>query len=153
MASYNRVVLMGNLARDPDLRYTPSGNLPVVRTAIAVNRKFKDKEEVMFIDLVIFGKSAETLKSYATKGTQVLVEGRLSQNTWEQDGQKRFKHEIIVDNFQLMGSRHDRDESSTGGEYGSFPSKGSADERSTGGKADQFAFPGDTAEDDDDIPF
>lgn len=136
MASYNRVVLMGNLVRNPELRYAPGSNLPVARTAIAVNRRYKDKEEVMFIDLVIFGKQAETLQSYATKGTPVLVEGRLSQNSWEQDGQKRSKHEIIVENFQLVGSRRDRGE-------------GGMSESVSG----RFNSPGDMPDDDDDIPF
>ncbi len=135
MASFNRVVLMGNLVRNPELRYAPGNNLPIVRTAIAVNRRYKDKEEVMFIDLVIFGKQAETMNSYATKGTQVLIEGRLSQNTWEQDGQKRSKHEIIVENFQLVGSRREK-----------------SDESGMGGESGHFSSPSDMM-DDDDIPF
>lgn len=110
MASFNRVVLMGNLARDPELRYAQGNNIAVVRTAIAVNRRYKDKEEVMFIDLVVFGKQAETLSTYAKKGTQVLVEGRLQQNTWEDpNGQKRSKHEVLVEGFQLIGGGKDAD--------------------------------------------
>ena len=110
MAFFNKVVLLGNLVRDPELRFTQGNDLPVARTALAVNRKYRDREEVMFIDIVVFGKMAETLEAYTSKGSPLLVEGRLSQNVWEQEGQKRSKHEIIVTNFQLLGSRRDRDE-------------------------------------------
>ena len=109
MAAFNKVVLHGILVTDPELRVTQGNDLPVARTAIAVNRKYKDREEVMFIDIVVFGKLAEVLEAYATKGTPLLIDGRLSQNTWEQEGQKRSKHEIIVENFQLLGSRKDRE--------------------------------------------
>lgn len=135
MASYNRVVLLGNVVRNAELRYTPGSNLPVARTSLAVNRKYKDKEDTMYIDIVVFGKMAETLEAYATKGTPLLIEGRLSQNRWEQDGQKRSKHEIIVDNFQLLGGRKDRQ----------------ADD-SQGSDAGGFNTPSDVI-DDDDIPF
>ena len=135
MASFNKVVLLGNLVRDPELRFTQGNDLPVARTALAVNRKYRDKEEVMFIDIVVFGKMAETLEAYATKGSPLLVEGRLSQNTWEQEGQRRSKHEIIVENFQLMGSRRDRAE-------------GGDNMHNSG----NFSSPSD-AMDDDDIPF
>lgn len=134
MASYNKVIIMGNVVRNPELRYTPGSNMPVARTALAVNRKYKDKEEVMFIDIVVFGKLAETLESYATKGTPLLVDGRLSQSTWEQDGQKRSKHEIIVENFQLLGGRRDRAEGQGSNDAG-------------------FNAPSDSMGEDDDIPF
>jgi single-strand DNA-binding protein len=108
MASYNRVVLLGNVVRNPEIRYAPgNNNLPIARTALAVNSKYKDKENTMFIDIVVFGKLAETLGAYATQGTPLLVEGRLSQNKWEQDGKPRSKHEIIVDSFQLLGRKGD----------------------------------------------
>lgn len=135
MASFNKVVLLGNLVRDPELRFTQGNDLPVARTSLAVNRKYRDKEEVMFIDIVVFGKMAETLEAYATKGSPLLVEGRLSQNTWEQEGQRRSKHEIIVENFQLMGSRRDR------AEGGDMHNSGN------------FSSPSDSMDDDDDIPF
>lgn len=139
MATFNKIVLVGNLTKDPELRYTPGSNLPVVRTGIAVNRKYKDKEEVMFVDLVVFGKLAETLNTYAKKGTQLLVEGRLSQNTWEQDGQKRSKHEVIVDSFQLLSGW--KDEGSRGGANDPY---GRKNERSQSAQ---------TIDNDDDIPF
>lgn len=107
MASFNKVILLGNLTKAPELRYAQSSNIPVARTSIAVNNRYRDKEDVMFIDIVIFGKQAEILSSYAEKGTQLLVEGRLSQSIWEQqDGQKRSKHEVIVNNFQFSGSKN-----------------------------------------------
>jgi single-strand DNA-binding protein len=105
MASYNKVVLLGNVVRNPELHHVKGDSLSVVRTSIAVNHKYKDKEEVMFIDIVVFGKQADILNSYATKGTSLLIDGRLSQNSWEQNGVKRSKHEIIVDNFQLLNNR------------------------------------------------
>lgn len=133
MASYNRVVLLGNIVRDPELRYT-QGDLPVARTALAVNRTYKGKEEVMFIDIVVFGKQAENLQAYVTKGSPLLVEGRLSQNSWEQDGVKRSKHEIIVENFQFIGSRRDRNDDQPMHNSGNFA-------------------PSSEGDDDDDIPF
>lgn len=112
MGFFNKVILLGNVTRNPELRYIPGSGTAVVKTALAVNRKFKTgaetREEVMFIDIVIFGKQAETIAEYVTKGMPLLVEGRLSQNTWEQDGQKRTKHEIVVDTFQMVSGRRDR---------------------------------------------
>ncbi len=112
MSSFNRVILLGNIARDPAIRYSQD-SLPVVCSALAINRKYKSNNEVVFIDFVVFGKLAETMNTYAQKGTQVLIEGRLSQNTWEQDGQKRSKHEIIVESFQLISGG--KDNNSRGG--------------------------------------
>lgn len=134
MASFNKVVLLGNVVRNPELRYAPSTNMPIARSALAVNRRYKDKEEAMFIDFVVFGKLAETLEAYATKGTPLLIEGRLSQSSWEQDGVKRSRHEIIVETFQLLGGRRERTEDNT---------------RSGG----SFNAPEDSFVDDDDIPF
>ncbi|MDR2883527.1 MAG: single-stranded DNA-binding protein [Deferribacteraceae bacterium] len=138
MASFNKVVLLGNVVRNPEIRYAPgSNNLPIARTALAVSRKYKDKEETMFIDIVVFGKLAEVLESYATQGTPLLVEGRLSQNKWEQDGVKRSKHEIIVDSFQLLGGRKDR----------------AADDNSMHNAGSDSSFSASSDIDDDDIPF
>ena len=113
MANYNRIILVGNLTRDPQLKYLPS-QLPVVEFGMAVNHKFKtrdgqDRDEVLFIDCACFGKGAEVINNYCQKGKQLLVEGRLKYDTWEdkQGGGKRSKHSIVVDNFQLMGGRSD----------------------------------------------
>ncbi|GAB7140826.1 single-stranded DNA-binding protein [Deferribacterales bacterium RsTz2092] len=147
MASYNRVVLVGNLTRTPELRHTQETDLAVARTAIAVSRKYKEREEVMFIDLVMWGKQAEVLCQYATKGTPVLVEGKLSQNSWEQDGIKRTKHEIRVDSFQLLGSRRERTEDS-GGNFSSSDAGFSSAPAGVGAGAASAPVP-----EDEDIPF
>lgn len=109
MASYNRVILMGNLTRDPELRYTPGGTA-VANFAIAVNRRFKTedevREEVDFFDIVVWGKQAENCSEYLSKGRSVLVEGRLQQNRWEtSEGQKRSKVEVVANTVQFLGSR------------------------------------------------
>jgi single-strand DNA-binding protein len=112
MANYNRIILVGNLTRDPQLKYLPS-QTQVVEFGLAVNHKFKsqgqDREEVLFIDCACFGKGAEIINTYCHKGKPLLVEGRLKLDTWEdkQGGGKRSKHTVVVDNFQLMGGRSD----------------------------------------------
>lgn len=108
MASYNKVVLLGNVTRLPDVRNLTGSSTTVATTGIAVSKKYKDKEEVLFIDIVVFNKLAEIMGMYVTKGTPLLVEGRLSFRQWEQDGQKRSKHEIIVENFQIIGERREQ---------------------------------------------
>ncbi|HSZ55994.1 MAG TPA: single-stranded DNA-binding protein [Tepidisphaeraceae bacterium] len=125
MANYNRIILVGNLTRDPQLKYLPS-QLPVVEFGMAVNHKFKtrdgqDRDEVLFIDCSCFGKGAEVINTYCQKGKQLLVEGRLKYDTWEdkQGGGKRSKHTVVVDNFQLMGGPRDG---------GGGPPQGSYDE-------------------------
>jgi len=109
---YNKVILMGNLTRDIEIRYSQSGSA-IGNTGIAVNRKWKSatgeqKEEVMFVDLTLFGRTAEIANQYLRKGRQVLVDGRLSLDQWTaQDGTKRSKHAVIVENLQMIGSRDD----------------------------------------------
>jgi len=108
---YNKVILIGNLTRDIELRYTPSGTA-VAKFGLATNRVYSDpvtkekKQEVMFIDITVFGRAAETANQYLKKGSQVLVEGRLSFNQWtDQTGQKRSKHEIIAEQVKFLGGR------------------------------------------------
>ncbi len=101
MSSYNKVLLVGNLTRSPELRYTPNGT-PVLTFGLACNRKFKQgeelKEEVLFIECVEFGPHAETHAQAIDKGYHVLVDGRLQQRRWEgEDGQKHSKHEVVVE--------------------------------------------------------
>ncbi len=110
MANLNKVFLMGNLTRDPELRFTPGG-LAVANFGIAVNTPIgKDeqgnrKQEVLFIDVVSFGKQAETIAEYFKKGTPIFVEGRLRYRTWEDNnGNRRSKHEITLNNFQFLSS-------------------------------------------------
>ena len=108
MASYNRIVLMGNLTRDPQLSYTPA-NTAVCKFGIATNRKWrdrdgKDREDVCFVDCTLFGRGGETFNQYMSKGRSVLLEGRLHLNQWTtQEGEKRSKHEVLVDNFTFVG--------------------------------------------------
>jgi single-strand DNA-binding protein len=110
MASYNRVILNGNLTRDPELRFTPAGTA-IARIGLAVNREWKDrdgnkKEEVSFIDVDAFGKQAETLGKYYRKGRPILVEGRLKQETWEDSKtkEKRSKLVVVMEQFVFQGS-------------------------------------------------
>lgn len=113
MANYNKVILMGNLTRDPELRYTPAGKA-VTNFSIAINRKYKVdeqwKEETDFFDIVVFGKQAENCSEYLRKGRPVLVDGRLQQRRWETDeGQKRSKIEVVALSVQFLGSRGGQD--------------------------------------------
>lgn len=109
MANFNKVILAGNLTRDPQLSYLPS-NTPVCEMGIAVNRRYRPqggemKEEVNFFDLRAYGKQAETLNQYMNKGKPILVEGRLKYDSWEgKDGQKKSRVYVIVENFQFLGA-------------------------------------------------
>lgn len=105
----NKVILMGNLTRNPELRYTPNGT-PVATIGLAVSRKFRQgdelKEEVTFVDVIIFGKQAEHCAQYLLKGQGVIVDGRLQQRRWETDDhQKRSKHEIVAQTVTFMPKR------------------------------------------------
>lgn len=109
MANFNKIILLGNLTRDPQLRYLPS-QMAVVEFGLAVNHRFRnkngeDREEVCFVDVTAFGRQAEVINQYCQKGRPLLVEGRLKYDTWEdkQGGGKRSKHSVVVDNFQLLG--------------------------------------------------
>mgnify|MGYP003403060024 CR=1 FL=1 len=102
---FNKVILAGNLTRNPELRYTPNGT-PVASFGLATNRRFKQgddlKEEVCFIDVVVFGKTAENCSNHLVKGQQALIDGRLQQRRWEtEDGQKRSKHEVVAEHIQF----------------------------------------------------
>ena len=119
MASFNRVILMGNLTRDPELRYTPGGTA-VANLGIAVNRRYKAqdqvKEETDFFDIVVFGKQAENCGEYLKKGRPILVEGRLQQRRWETDeGQKRSKVEVVALSVQFLGGRGEGQRGPAGG--------------------------------------
>ena len=116
MASFNKVILAGNLTRDPELRYTPKGTA-IARIGLAVNRTWKSetgemKEEVTFVDVDAFGKTAETIGQYLKKGRPILIEGRLRYDTWEdkQSGQKKSKLSVVLENFQFLDSGGGRGE-------------------------------------------
>lgn len=123
MASYNRVVIMGNLTRDIELRYTP-GKLAVSELSVAVNERRKGNDgnwfdEVSYFDVTLFGRTAEVASEYLSKGSPVLIEGRLKQDRWEKDGVKRSKVFIIGERMQMLGGRD-------GGGSGGASSGGSA---------------------------
>lgn len=108
---FNKVILVGNLTRDIELRYSQSG-MGIAKTAIATSRKFtsngEKKEEVCFIDITFFGRSAEIANQYLRKGSKILVEGRLNFEQWvDQNGGKRSKHSVTVENMQMLDSRAD----------------------------------------------
>ena len=109
MASFNKVILMGNLTRDPELRYTPSGTA-IAKLGLAVNRVWRDsegqqKEEVTFVDVDAFGKQAETIGQYMQKGRPILVEGRLKLDQWEDKntGQNRSRLGVVLERFTFVG--------------------------------------------------
>jgi single-strand DNA-binding protein len=109
MASFNKVILVGNLTRDPELRYTPKG-LAIAKLGLAVNRVWKTesgetKEEATFVDIDAFGKQAETIAQYLKKGSPLLMEGRLRLDQWDdkQTGQKRSRLGVVLEAFQFLG--------------------------------------------------
>jgi len=133
MASFNKVMLMGNLTRDPELRFTPSG-AAVASFGLAVNRKFKQgddwKDEVCYVDISVWGKQGENCTEYLSKGSPVFLEGRLQFRSWEtDDGQKRSKLDVVATTVQFL-------------------SKGGG-----GRGGNEMGAPGGSAPKDDDIPF
>jgi single-strand DNA-binding protein len=108
MASFNRVILVGNLTRDPELRYIPSGTA-VSDIGLAVNDRVKrgDQwvEEPVFVDVTLWGRTAEIANEYLSKGSSVLIEGRLKLDRWEKDGQKHSKLKVIGERLQMLGAR------------------------------------------------
>ena len=147
MPNYNKVILMGNLTRDPEVRYTYSGTA-IAKLGIAVNRYWRNQEgqqqeETTFVDVDAFGKQAETIGQYLKKGRPIMVEGRLKLDQWDdkQTGQKRSKMGVTLENFQFLDSR------SEGGDGG-----GSGGTQSSGGSPSGTQGGGGFAEDDD-VPF
>jgi len=144
MASFNKIILMGNLTRDPELRYTPKGTA-VAKLGLAVNRTWKTetgetKEDVLFIDIEAFSRQAETIGQYLKKGSPILVEGRLRMDTWDdkQTNQKRTKILVTAENVRFLGSGQSREggapvaRQTTGGSPGS--GSGSSGRAATGGR-------------------
>jgi single-strand DNA-binding protein len=120
MASFNKVILVGNLTRDPGLRYTPKG-MAIAKVGIAVNRTWRSetgeqKEEVTFVDVDAFGKQAETIGQYLRKGRPLLIEGRLRLDQWDdkQTGQKRQRLGVVLESFQFLDSGNRGEGASTG---------------------------------------
>lgn len=108
MASFNRVILVGNLTRDVDVRYTPQGTA-VTDIGLAVNDRVKKQgewvDETTFVDITMWARTAEVAGEYLSKGSPVMIEGRLRYETWEQDGQKRSKLKVVCERMQMLGGR------------------------------------------------
>ncbi|MBC2604630.1 single-stranded DNA-binding protein [Pelagicoccus albus] len=148
MANFNKVILLGNLTRDPELRVTPKGT-SVCQFGMAVNRVYRSgdetQEETTFVDLEAWGKQAEIISKYVSKGNPLFVEGRLKFDSWEsKEGEKRSKLKVIVENMQLMGSRGDNGGSQSGGSY-------TPAQRSAPSPSNQTPSAGDDIE--EDVPF
>ena len=150
MASFNRVILVGNLTRDVELRYTPSGTA-VTDMGMAVNERVKRNDqwtdEVNFFDVTLWGRTAEVAGEYLSKGSPVLIEGRLKYETWEQDGQKRSKVKIVGERMQMLGSRGGGSGSGSGAPA---PHSNQQQAQST---APTAAAPAPNVPPDDDVPF
>jgi single-strand DNA-binding protein len=151
MASFNKVLLLGNLTRDPEVRYTPKGSA-VADLGIAVNRQYtldngEKREEVTYVDVTFWGRTAEVAGEYLKKGRPVFIEGRLQLDTWDdkQSGQKRSKLKVIGEMMQMLGSRP----GSAGGET----DEGSAASRAGKSSAPAPAKGAPAEPDDDEIPF
>lgn len=146
---FNKVILVGNLTRDCELRYLPSGSA-VCTTGIATNRRFKaqngeQKEEVCFIDITFFGRTAEIANQYLSRGKKVLVEGRLKLDQWtDQTGAKRSKHSVTVDTLQILDSKGP----SEGGNYLGNSGAGQSNSQDYG----SFQQPAETRHSGNDIP-
>lgn len=154
MASFNKCILVGNLTRDPELRYSPKGTA-VAQMGLAVNRKWKgedgqEHEEVAFIDVTAFGRTAENCGQYLRKGRPVLVEGRLKLETWDdkQTGAKRSKLIVIVETVQFLGSGREEGDAPRQERLQSAPAN-----RPISGKPPGVEAPYSTENDGEDVPF
>ncbi len=146
MVSFNRVILAGNLTRDPELRFTQSGT-PVCGFGLAVNRVFSKNDEVDFFNVSAWRELGETIANYKKKGDPILVEGRLQYRTWEaQDGSKRSAVDVVADNVQFLGGRSDSDDGAASGGGGGQARRG-------GGRGNQREEVDINEEDFEDIPF
>ena len=152
MASFNRVILVGNLTRDVELRYIPSGTA-VTDIGLAVNDRVKRNDEwvdeTTFVDITLWGRTAEIASEYLSKGAPVLIEGRLKLDQWEQDGQKRSKLKVIGERMQMLGAPSGRRTDGAGATSQSASNTGN-----TSGAAAQAANANATvAPPDDEVPF
>lgn len=154
MASFNRVILVGNITRDIELRYT-SGGTAVTEAGLAVNDRRKNQsgewvEETTFVDVTLWGRQAEVANEYLSKGSPVLIEGRLKLDTWETDGQKRSKLRVVGERMQMLG-RASGGGGGGGGRGGDRPQY--SDSEYTPAAASRSAPAPSTAPPDDEIPF
>lgn len=157
MANLNKVLLLGNLTRDPELRYTPKGTA-VADIAVAINRVWNNEqnqrqEETTFVDITLWGRQAEIAQQYLSKGRGVFIEGRLQMDTWEDkaSGQKRSKLKVVAENLQFMP---DGKGNGGGGIHNGQPTNGGSSQRASshgqmgGSPADDSSY-----QEEDDIPF
>ena len=155
MASFNKVILAGNLTRDPELRYTPKGSA-IVKIGLAVNRSWKNeagesKEEVTFIDVEAWGRQGEVIAQYMRKGRPLLIEGRLRLDTWEDKNthQKQSKLKVVLESFSFIDSK--------GTDSGPMPPSAEAPRRSAPAPAPKPPEPSEAGEpsgpEEDDVPF
>lgn len=158
MASFNKVILVGNLTRDPEVRYTPNGTA-VTDLGLAVNRQWFDKqsnsrrEEATFVDVTIWGKQAEVAGQYLAKGRQVLIEGRLQMDTWDdrETGQKRSKLKVVGEQMTMLGGRGEGGGAPRGGDFGGGAASSPAPRQSD--PADSFYDDSPGSAGDEDVPF
>jgi len=127
---FNKIIMAGNLTRDIELRYSQSG-MGIAKAAIATSRKFtsngEKKEEVCFVDITFFGKSADVANKYLRKGSKILIEGRLNFEQWvDQNGQKRSKHSVIVETMQMLDSKKDGQQQNNAQQNQGYPQQGQA---------------------------
>jgi single-strand DNA-binding protein len=161
MASFNKVILVGNLTRDPQVKTTPS-NTAVAEIGLAVNRTWWDKgtnsrrEETTFVDVTLWGRDAEVAGEYLAKGRSVLIEGRLQLDTWDdkQTGQKRSKLRVVCERMQMLGGRSDGGGGGGGGGYGRGAGGGRAQQTPASSESyDDGGIGDDGPGPDDDVPF
>jgi single-strand DNA-binding protein len=162
MASFNKVILLGNLTRDPQVRYTPSGSA-VAEIGLAVNRYWFDKqtnsrrEETTFVDVTLWARDAEVAGEYLAKGRPVLIEGRLQLDTWDDKttGQKRSKLRVVAERMQMLGSRGDGGGGQGGASAGRSSAAPAAAEHSDGPPVGEYESEPASAgpPPDDDVPF
>jgi single-strand DNA-binding protein len=157
MANLNKVMLLGNLTRDPELRHTPKGSA-VADLGLAVNRRTQDgsggwKDETTFVDVTVWGASAENAHKYLTKGRGVFIEGRLQMDSWDDKatGQKRTKLKVVAENLQFMPDGKAGSGGAGGGSKSNFD--GSGQSSSDGNRQGGTAGPPDDYQEEDDIPF
>jgi single-strand DNA-binding protein len=158
MANLNKVMLIGNLTRDPELRHTPKGTA-VAEISLAINRVWKDEqgqkqEDTTYVDVTLWGRQAEVAQQYLAKGNPVYIEGRLNLDSWDDKatGQKRSKLKVVGEALQLLGSKP------SGGSGGNYSERSPQQSRSapperSGPPQGASAAPADDFQEDDDIPF
>jgi single-strand DNA-binding protein len=162
MANLNKVMLIGNLTRDPELRHTPKGTA-VSEISLAINRNWTNdqgqkQEETTFVEVTLWGRQAEVVQQYVTKGSPIYIEGRLQLDSWDdkETGKKRSKLRVIGENFQFLSGKPGSGGGGGGGDYSErsqSSSAAAAPQQRSGPPQGASAAPADDFQEDDDIPF